>query len=62
MHSIKTIDPKSLLQSSQRGQDLAEYALLFGFIAIAVVAGVFVLGQQLAGVYEYIITQLTAIF
>ena len=62
MRSIQTIDPKSFLKRSQRGQDLAEYALLFGFIAIAVVAGVFILGQQLAGVYEYIIAQLTAIF
>ena len=62
MHSIQIIDPKSFSKRSQRGQDLAEYALLFGFIAIAVVAGVFILGQQLAGVYEYIIAQLTAIF
>ena len=62
MHSIQTINPKSFLQRSQRGQDLAEYGLLFGFIAIAVIAGVFILGQQLAGVYEYIIAQLTAIF
>jgi Flp pilus assembly pilin Flp len=62
MHSTRLIDPKSFSQRSQRGQDLAEYALLFGFIAIAVVAGVFILGQQLAGVYEYIIAQLTAIF
>jgi Flp pilus assembly pilin Flp len=62
MHIIQIIDPKSFSRRSQRGQDLAEYALLFGFIAIAVVAGVFVLGQQLAGLYEYIIAQLTAIF
>ncbi len=62
MHNTQPIDPKSFLQRSQRGQDLAEYALLFGFIAIAVVAGVVILGQQLAGVYQYILTQLSAIF
>jgi Flp pilus assembly pilin Flp len=65
MRSTQIIDPKSFFQRSQRsqrGQDLAEYALLFGFIAIAVIAGVIVLGQQLAGVYESIIAQLTAIF
>jgi Flp pilus assembly pilin Flp len=62
MRSIQIIDPKSFIRRSQRGQDLAEYGLLIGFIAIAVVAGVIVLGQQLAGVYQYILAQLTAIF
>jgi Flp pilus assembly pilin Flp len=62
MHSTQIIDPKSFSQRSQHGQNLAEYGLLLGFIAIAVVAGVIVLGQQLAGVYQYILAQLSAIF
>jgi pilus assembly protein Flp/PilA len=62
MHSTQIIDPKSFSRRSQRGQDLAEYGLLLGFIAIAVVAGVTLLGQQLAGVYQNIVTQLSAIF
>jgi Flp pilus assembly pilin Flp len=62
MRSTQIIDLKSFFQRSQRGQDLAEYGLLIGFIAILVVAGVLVLGQQLTGVYQYILAQLSAIF
>ncbi len=54
--------PKLFSKRSQRGQDLAEYGLLIGFIAIVIVAGVSILGQQLLGVYQTIITQLSAIF
>jgi Flp pilus assembly pilin Flp len=54
--------PRLFSKHSQRGQDLAEYGLLIGFIAIVVVAGVTILGQQLHGVYQTIITQLSAIF
>ncbi len=54
--------PKLFSRRSQRGQDLAEYGLLIGFIAVVVVAGVTILGQQLEGVYQTIITQLSAIF
>jgi Flp pilus assembly pilin Flp len=62
MHSTQFIDLKKFLQRSQRGQDLAEYGLLIGFIAIAVVVGVTILGQQLTGLYQFIVTQLSAIF
>lgn len=54
--------PKLFSRRSQRGQDLAEYGLLIGFIAVVVVAGVTILGQQLDGVYQTIITQLSTIF
>jgi pilus assembly protein Flp/PilA len=61
MHNIQLNFQKLFSQRSQRGQDLAEYGLLMGFIAIAVVAGVSILGQQLAALYQSITTQLIAI-
>ncbi len=39
---------------SERGQDAAEYALLIGLIAIAVVAAVTLLGTNLTTVYTNI--------
>lgn len=61
MHSRQLNLQKLFSRSSQRGQDLAEYGLLMGFIALAVVAGVTLLGQQLAGLYQSIVTQFIAI-
>jgi Flp pilus assembly pilin Flp len=61
MHNIQLNFQKLFSQRSQRGQDLAEYGLLMGFIAIAVVAGVTLLGQQLTGLYQSIVTQFIAI-
>lgn len=45
---------------SEEGQDLAEYALLLVFIAIAVIAALTALGPQLAAIYTQI-TQALAI-
>ncbi|HOG45681.1 MAG TPA: Flp family type IVb pilin [Anaerolineae bacterium] len=38
----------------EEGQDLAEYALLIGLIAVAVVAAVVVLGENINGAFEKI--------
>lgn len=38
----------------EEGQDLAEYALLIGLIALVVVAAVTILGNQLSGVFNKI--------
>ena len=47
---------KSLLivRKSEKGQDLAEYALLIGLIALIVVAAVMFLGGQLDDVFSRI--------
>ncbi|MCU0507089.1 MAG: Flp family type IVb pilin [Anaerolineae bacterium] len=38
----------------EEGQDLAEYALLIGLIALVVVAAVVLLGNELTGVFNRI--------
>jgi pilus assembly protein Flp/PilA len=45
--------------TDEDGQDLAEYALLLVFIAIAVIAVLTALGPQLAAVYSQISAALT---
>ena len=42
------------LPKSEKGQDLAEYGLLLGLIAIAVVAAVIFLGQEISQVFSAI--------
>jgi pilus assembly protein Flp/PilA len=42
------------LPKSEKGQDLAEYGLLLGLIAIAVVAAVIFLGEQISVVFDAI--------
>lgn len=39
---------------SEKGQDLAEYALLIGLIALIVLAAVTLLGNNLSGVFQRI--------
>jgi len=43
----------------EEGQDLAEYALLLVFIAIAVIAALTALGPQIAAIYVQITEALT---
>ena len=43
----------------EEGQDLAEYALLLVFIAIAVIAALTALGPQIAAIYTQITQALT---
>lgn len=47
-----------LFYKTEKGQDLAEYALLLFLIAIVVVAALTLLGPIIAGVYNTIASQL----
>jgi pilus assembly protein Flp/PilA len=53
----------SHLPKSEKGQDLAEYGLLIGLIALAVVAAVIFLGDEISTVFStianYISTNVT---
>jgi pilus assembly protein Flp/PilA len=44
----------------EEGQDMAEYALLIGLIAVVVVAAVIILGPQIAALFTKVGTQLNA--
>ena len=46
------------LFGSDRGASAVEYALLVGLIAIAVIAGVILLGQNLGGTFNKVATTL----
>jgi Flp pilus assembly pilin Flp len=48
------------LWSDEAGQDLAEYALLLAFIAIAVVLTLPLLGQAIDGIFNNITGELNA--
>ena len=39
------------LPKNEKGQDLAEYALLIGFIALVVVLGALFLGSEISGFF-----------
>ena len=43
-----------IVRKSEKGQDLAEYALLIGLIALVVVAAVIILGGQISTVFSRI--------
>ena len=43
---------------SERGATATEYALLCGFIALVIVAGVTLFGTALAGYYDYMVVTL----
>ena len=53
---------KSLLLSkrSEKGQDLAEYALLIGLIALIVILAVTLLGEQISTVFSAIANNITS--
>lgn len=42
------------------GQDLAEYALLIGFIAVVIFIGIMVLGDNLRGFFDLLVSEVTA--
>ncbi len=44
---------------SERGQDLAEYALLVGLIALIIIVAVTLLGNQISLVFSVIASNLT---
>ena len=43
---------------SERGQDLAEYALLIGLIALIVILAVTLLGEQVSSIFSVIATNI----
>ena len=45
------------VRKSEKGQDLAEYALLIGLIALVVLAAVTILGTNLTAVFNRIATE-----
>jgi pilus assembly protein Flp/PilA len=53
---------KTLLRSSEKGQDLAEYALLIGLIALVVILAVTLLGQNISTVFSNIATAISTWF
>lgn len=44
--------------ADEEGQDLAEYGMLIGFIAVVVVAAVGAVGQGLLDFYEHLVARL----
>lgn len=51
---------KTWLVAREKGQDLAEYALLIGLIALLVVLAVTILGQEISGVFSEIASVVNA--
>ena len=49
-----------LITRGERGQDLAEYALLIGLIALIVILAVTLLGEQISTVFSAIATNVLA--
>jgi pilus assembly protein Flp/PilA len=45
----------------QKGQDLAEYALLIGLIALVVIGAVTSVGDEVERVFDAIVTELEAV-
>ena len=48
-------------RKGEKGQDLAEYALLIGLIALIVILVVTLLGQQISVIFSNITSQLGAV-
>jgi len=41
-----------IVRKSEKGQDLAEYALLLGLLALVVIVAVTLLGEELSGLFS----------
>ena len=54
----KFLNKLTTLVSADRGASAVEYALLVGLIAIAVIAGVILLGQNLGHTFDTVATTL----
>ncbi len=53
--------PRSL-DTSEAGQDSAEYAIMLGFVALAIAVGIGLLGSSLAAVWMAIVTAWIRVF
>jgi Flp pilus assembly pilin Flp len=49
-------------QEGEHGQDLAEYAMLLGLLALVVVVAVIFLGDSFSSVYSMIVSELSEVF
>lgn len=52
-------NPLSALRDDDSGQDMAEYAILIGLVALAVLVTVTVLGQMISATFNSIGTSMT---
>ena len=50
-----------IVKKGEKGQDLAEYALLIGLIALIVILVVTLLGQQISTIFENITSVLSTV-
>jgi pilus assembly protein Flp/PilA len=57
---IENIKTWLLSKRSEKGQDLAEYALLIGLIALIVILAVTLLGEQISTVFSAIAQNLAS--
>jgi len=55
MKSMKTM---MVVKRSEKGQDLAEYGLLIGLIAIVVVLAVTLIGGELRDIFYHIVSEI----
>ena len=51
-----------MIKKSEKGQDLAEYALLIGLIALVVILAVTILGTNISEVFTNIATEIATWF
>ena len=51
---------RTLLQKSEEGQDLVEYALLLGLIALAAVVAIGLAGVEVDAIWDAIVVELAA--
>lgn len=58
-HYFKTLFATHLPKKSEKGQDLAEYALLIALIALAVIAAAGLLGDQIVAAFTAITGAIT---
>ena len=56
---IEYIKTWLLSKRSEKGQDLAEYALLIGLIALIVIVAVTLLGTEISTIFEAIATNIS---
>ena len=59
-HMVNFFKNWYLAKHSEQGQDLAEYALLIGLIALLVIVAVTLLGEQVSSIFSALATNISA--
>jgi Flp pilus assembly pilin Flp len=54
---IKSIKTRIVVKRSEKGQDLAEYAILIGLISITVVLALSLIGGELRDIFDHIVAE-----